>query len=429
MRRLRSSPVAQFAASGLVAMLVVAAIGVAAHRRVGIEEAEKQARSITRLAGEGIVRPLLTDELLAGDPRAVRQLDRAVRSRVLGDDVVRVKVWSHDGRIVYSDKPHLIGRRFAGHGEAFQALKDGRASAHIVELSRPEHTYERAAGKLLEVYQPMRSASGRRMLFETYQRYDTIVAEGRQLWIEFAAVLLVGLALLQLLNLPLARNLARRLRDSQRQREALLERALHASETERRLVAADLHDGIVQDLAGVSYSLAAHARDADGPERAALEEAAGQTRESVRALRALLVDLYPPSLHRSGLAAALDDLAATYRSRGLPTKVSVAPTVHPSGGAERLLFRGAQEAMRNAYKHSGAHEARMSVRGNGDGVVLEVADDGRGFDPATFGDRPANGHFGLRLLQDLFEEAGGEVHVRSTPGAGTTVTMAVPRQE
>jgi two-component system, NarL family, sensor kinase len=429
MRRLRSSPVAQFAASGLVAMLAVAAIGVAAHRRVGIDEAEQQARTITRLAGEGIVGPLLTEDLLAGDPRAVRRLDGVVRSRVLGDDVVRVKLWSSDGRIVYSDQTHLIGRQFAGRGEAFQALHEGRATAHIVELSRPEHTYERAAGRLLEVYQPIRSLGGERMLFETYQRYDTIVAEGRQLWIEFGVLLFAGLLLLQLLNLPLAHNLARRLRQGQRQREALLQRALHASETERRLVAADLHDGIVQDLAGVSYSLAAHARDADGEAKGELNQAAAQTRESVRALRAMLVDLYPPSLHRSGLSAALDDLAATYTARGLPTKVAVEPSAHPGEVNERLLFRGAQEAMRNAYKHADAHQALLKVRANGEGVTLEVTDDGRGFDAEARTDGAPNGHFGLRLLRDLFEEAGGEVHVRSTPGGGTTVKLAVPRQE
>jgi two-component system, NarL family, sensor kinase len=428
MSRLRSSPVAQFAAAGLVAMIVVAAIGVLIHRQVGIDEAERQARSITRLAGEGIVEPLLDDALLAGDPRAVHRLDGVVRSRILRDDVVRVKLWSRDGRIVYSDQAHLIGRQFAGRGEAFQALHEGRASARIVELSRPEHTYERAAGKLLEVYQPIRALNGERMLFETYQRYDTIAATGQDLWVEFGAVLLAGLLLLQLLNLPLARNLARRLREGQRQREALLQRALHASETERRLVAADLHDGIVQDLAGVSYSLAAHARRERGSAKHALDEGAAQTRDSVRALRALLVDLYPPSLHRAGLAAALDDLAATYTARGLPTSVELARDVHPGDAAERLLFRGAQEAMRNALKHADAHQAHVTVHGEGGTVVLEVRDDGRGFDAISNEENPRDGHLGLRLLRDLVEEAGGQIAISSAPGAGTIVRMVIPRQ-
>ena len=90
--------------------------------------------------------------------------------------------------------------------------------------------------------------------------------------------------------------------------------ALDSSETERRRIAADLHDGVVQDLAGVSYSLAALSDRVDDPAaRRSLERTATTTRGAVRSLRSLLVDIYPASLASAGLTASISDLLA-----GLP---------------------------------------------------------------------------------------------------------------
>jgi signal transduction histidine kinase len=124
-----------------------------------------------------------------------------------------------------------------------------------------------------------------------------VSASGRRLWTAFAPALIGGLLLLQLVNLPLAHSLVRRLRRGQEEREALLRRALDASQTERRTIAADLHDGVVQDLVAVSYSLSAEARRINGDHGGApsrtLQDGAAKTRDSVRALRTLLVDIYP----------------------------------------------------------------------------------------------------------------------------------------
>ena len=95
-------------------------------------------------------------------------------------------------------------------------------------------------------------------------------------------------------------------------REALLRRAIDASDIERRRIANDLHDGVVRDLAGVAFSLAGAARDEateSGPRRA-LSDAAHSVRSSITALRTTLVDIYPPNLAEGGLLSALDDLAA-----------------------------------------------------------------------------------------------------------------------
>jgi signal transduction histidine kinase len=415
------APVVQFALSGLLATLVIGLVAVALLRRVGNAEAIRSAKQVTRLAGEGIVAPNLTPGVLAGDPAALRRLDRIVRARVLRDDVVRVKLWTPDGRIVYSDEPRLIGARYPVEPEDREAFEEGRVEAEVSDLSRPENRFERAQRKLLEVYLPIRAPGGRRLRFEAYQRYSSVAASGKRLWLAFVPALLGGLLLLQLVNLPLAHSMVRRLRSAQAQRETLLRRAIESSDLERRRIAADLHDGPVQDLVGVAYELSAQAgRASDAEAVAALQGGATRARESVRALRALLPEIYPPSLHQAGLAAALGDLATSLSARGVPTTVSVDAAL--SEDTERLVFRAAQEALRNAVKHSGASAVHASVRAEDGLAVLEVADDGRGFDP----DVVPEGHFGLRLLGDLARDAGGRLDVTSTPGEGTVVRMEVP---
>lgn len=417
----------QFALSGLVATVVIGLVAVAVLRRVGASEAIRDAKQVTRLAGEGIVEPILTEGVLDGDPSSLRALDRVVRAQVLREGIVRVKLWTADGRIVYSDEPRLIGRRYRVDPEEQQALQAGRVEAEVSDLSRPENRFERPQGRLLEVYLPIRGPGGRLLRFEAYQRVSSVAASGRRLWLAFAPALLGGLLLLQLVNLPLARSMVGRLRQAQAQRETLLRRAIDASDLERRRIAGDLHDGVVQDLVGVAYELAAQAeRVEDAGAAGVLRDGASRARDSVRALRALLPEIYPPSLHRAGLAAALHDLATTVTARGIPTTVTVSDDLRVSEATERLLFRAAQEALRNASRHSGASAITATVAGARGTAILEVADDGVGFAPAVLAERPAEGHFGLRLVGDLARDAGGRLEVDSAPGSGTVIRVEVP---
>jgi two-component system NarL family sensor kinase len=436
-KRLASpSPVVQFAASGLAATLIIGAIGVAVTRHIGIDTAIGDAERVTMLVGQGIVGPNLTPAVLAGEPAARRRLDRIVRTRVLRQGIVRVKVWSPDGRVLYSDDPRIIGRQFNLRGGALFALGRELTAGGVTDLSGLENQFERASHRvnrdgrdLLEVYTPIRARDGRRLIFEAYQRSASVSATGRDVWLAFAPALLGGLLLLQLVNLPLARSLAGRLRRGQNEREALLQRALDASETERRVIAADLHDGIVQDLVGVSYELSAEAQAREGRgdagAAAAIERSAAKTRAGVRSLRALLLDIYPPNLHRAGVAQALHDLAAAQTARGLATRVTMPDDLSLGEPAERLLFRFAQEALRNSRRHADATSAEIRVERRGDRLVMEVCDDGRGFDPATLDEQRLDGGFGLRALSDLVQDAGGHLDVASAAGAGTTVRMDI----
>jgi signal transduction histidine kinase len=420
-----ATSVLQFVVTGTVVVLLLGFAAVELLRHTGTSEAIRDAKQITRLAGEGIVGPNVTRGLERGDPRAIAAMDRVVRGRVLSDSVVRVKLWNGDGRIVYSDEHRLIGLTLPLKADELAALRQGSTEAEVSDLSRPENRFERPHKKLLEVYLGVRAPGGERLLFESYQRFSSISASGQRLWERFLPALIGALVLLELAQIPLALSLARRLRRGQREREALLRRALDASATERRRIAGDLHDGAVQNLAGVSYELAAAAGEL--PEgsstRSAVERGAGQARRTVRELRTLLVDIYPPVLRRSGLRAALSDLLNGISAGGLEGRLDVQPDLQLPPEVEELMFRTAQEALRNVLRHADARQVAIKVEVRGRRALLEVSDDGRGFKPA---EQQANGHFGLQMMDDIVRDAGGEFQIASAPGEGTLVTAEVP---
>jgi two-component system, NarL family, sensor kinase len=425
-----ASLVARFALSGLSVVVVVALIGGVALRHLSVIDAEHDAAHLTRALAMGIVQPAVDDRLVAGDRAAVRRLDRMVRARILHDPVRRVKIWSSDGRVVYSDEPRLIGGRFGLAGEERAALTDGRPHAELSDLSRPEHRYERRDHRLLEVYVRIRTPSGVALLYEDYVRFESVTAQARQTLAELAPALVAVLIGVWLAQLPLVMALVRQMRDSQHERENLLLRLIRASDVERGRIAAGLHDGPVQDLSGISFSLGAAARDVDRLDRESLRtvlsRAAGVTRESMRQLRSLLVTLHPPVLESSGLAPVLDDLAAPLRARGIEVAVDIADDVELSAPQLKLCFRAAQEALRNVAEHAdAAHVAVDLTRADGR-VTLTVRDDGRGFSPGDAHDRRRHGHVGLSLLHEGAADIGGRLMVESSAGRGTTVRLDMP---
>jgi two-component system, NarL family, sensor kinase len=417
----------QFGLSGLVAVLVVLAAGTYAARRVGERESIRDARALTELLARTVIEPHLRDGIVTGDPAARAELDAAVRPRVVSGSIVRVKLWTPAGRIVYSDEPRLVGTQYRLQEDDLDVLRTGEVAAEVSDLTRPENRYERSASKLLEVYLPVRTPDGHRLLFETYLGYGSVTAGARRVWLALLPALGGGLAVLWLVQLPVAASLGRRLRRGQEEREELLLRSLDASDRERRRIAADVHDGIVQDLAGASFTLAgAGQRARDEETRSILDDAAATTRRAVSELRSLLVSIYPPNLSGGGLEAALSDLLARVGADGVSTSLAVDSDLDLSTEHEQLVFRVAQEALRNVSAHADASRVDVELaRANG-GYRLDVADDGRGFDAAGRAQRRAEGHLGLDLLADRAGDAGAALEIESAPAAGTRVRLEGP---
>jgi signal transduction histidine kinase len=430
-----SRAVAAFLATGLLVVTLIGLFLAASQHRTATAEAIRDARTLTNLEAVDVVAPLLRDDALAGGP-GLEALDRIVRERVLGSHIVRVKIWDADGRIVYSDRPALIGVRFQLEPAELAALRNGRTIAEVSQLDRPENRDERQFGKLLQVYQGVRTTTGTPLLFETYQPYSVISDTSRRMWLGSLPVLVAGLLLLYTIQAPLAYRMARRLKRSQDERETLLLGALAASDRERARIAGDLHDGVVQGLAGASFSLSAGAaryrgRDAEGAD--VMASAATDLRRWVRELRSLVVTITPPALHAQGLAASLADLASTLEGRGLRVTVDVQDSEGLDESSETLLYRAAQEAVRNVVRHAHAHsvtltvarEPRVGVADDSEDIVLRVRDDGRGFDPDTQAAR-RRGSVGLELLGGLVASSGGVLVIDTAPGRGAELTVRLP---
>jgi two-component system NarL family sensor kinase len=421
-------PVAVFALSGLAVLALVAVAGALALRSLSTSEAVRDARRLATVTGRGIVEPALTTAVVRGDPQAIARLDRIVHHRVLASDVARVKIWNAEGKIIYSDDASLIGRRFELTPEDLRALRTSSASARQTDLTEPENAHERTFGKLTSVYLGLRAQDGTPVLYEEYLRSSAIAGSSRRLVRLFAPVGIVALLVLAVLQIPLAWRMAHRIRRAQQDRERLLQSAIDASDRERRLIAAGLHDGVVQELAGHSFEMAAAAEhDQSNAElRRVLGASAAGTRNAIRQLRSMLLEIYPPALRSHGLAAALPDAVAPLSARGVKVTLEIDEGLQMPEETEQLVFRAAQEAIRNAGAHAAACNVDILVTRTGDTVRLRVADDGRGFDGDDVRARRADGHLGLAMLRDLAEAAGGTLTVTSEPGSGTAVELEVP---
>lgn len=433
-----------FALAGAVALAVVLVLALAAAQRAGTEEAIREARGRTELLSHA-VETNLSAGLISGDPAALADLDRVVRDRVLGPSVARVKIWGADGTILYSDQPELIGSRYPLGAEEQEILREGGVEAEISDLSKQENRFERSYQKMLEVYLPIRSPEGTPLLFETYSPYTAVTESAQRIRGQFLPSIVGGLLLFGLLLVPLAWRLTTQIQKDQQEKARLMQTAIEASEEERRRLAGDLHDGVVQDLSGIALSLAALGPrlPPESPESQAVSAAAAHTRGAVQSLRSLLVEIYPASLKEAGLDSALRGLTASLAARGIDTTVHIEADLSLSDDNEALVFRVAQEALRNVVRHAGASavsvtlsSAAASARPASDAptpsgddvagwVVLLVADDGVGIQPRPGGD-DAGPHLGLRLLREAADRAGGSLSIGPGEQGGTTLRLEVP---
>lgn len=422
--------VVRVAAAALGVLVLVGVLGIVVVQRMAEQEALNDASQLTDLLAKTVIMPALEDSLLDGDQGAQQRFDAVVRQRVLADGMfIRVKIWSPEGVVLYSDEPDLIGQRFTLGEDQRKVLSAPATVAEVSNLTGAENEFERAQGKLVEVYRPVWTPTGKLVLFETYRTYESVTARSGSLWRGFGGTIVSSLLLFVVLITPLLWTLIDRLRQGRAAREILLQRALDASTDERQRIAADLHDGVVQELVAASLLVAGAQASTTGPLAQQLGTAAGAVRSGVSSLRTLLVDIYPPNLDSAGLSAALEDLAASVRGRGATATVTVDETVTDAltPDQQRLVYRTTQETLRNVVKHADASHVDVTLSVQPSLVVLTIADDGVGMDDSVVEGGAEPGHFGLRLLTDLAADHGATLAVATAPGRGTRWRLEIPR--
>jgi two-component system sensor histidine kinase UhpB len=197
-------------------------------------------------------------------------------------------------------------------------------------------------------------------------------------------------------------------------------RALTAQENERARIARGLHDEVGQVLTGVLLQLNS-VSDAFGHERQhELEETQQMVRQALEEVRRISQELRPELLEHLGLLSALTELTRAFRGLRVVREFDQQlPPLSPE--VELAVYRIAQESLTNVARHAKASSVKVSLRGDAEGVVLQVADDGTGFDPGV----AARGAGGLRGMQERAVLVGGSLVIHAD-GAGSEVRFEVP---
>ncbi len=416
----------RFGLATALAFAVVVAAGLGLSARAAEHEVMAAVSHRTALIASAVVEPQLTTALLRGEPAAIAGMDRLVTRLTAGTtDIVRVKIWDAEGCIVYSDAHRLIGVNFPLEADERRVVGTVGTSAEVSDLRLPENRMEQAFGdRLLEVYTHLRGPDGRPLMLEAYYSYDDVNARRSELLRSFASITLLALLVFAGLVVSIGITMVGWLR---RERDHLLDKAVRVSDGDRRRLAADLHDGVLQDLAGASYALAGTAatihQRGDEDLAAELTGPGDIIRASIRQLRSMIVELYPATLRTAGLTNALTDLAETARLRGIDIQLTMPEQLALPEHAQVVIYRTVQEALRTIANRSGAAHATVTVEQHASRVRVEVADDGAGFVP---GQPPEKGHIGMLSMAELAEQSGGRLESLSTLGRGTILRLELP---
>lgn len=405
----------RFLLTGLVVLLVVAVPVSFWVRAVSRDIAEADVLTLTQRLADYAVSPALAHGLHQGDPEALNQIGERLAPWVTDDAIVRIKIWSANGTVVFSDVTSLIGQKFELEPWAAELLAGGPGTVSIGEQLGEENTFESTSGDLVEVYVSALTDIDMPLLFEVYYDDSVVRNPQRNILLGMIPVLLLSMAILQGAQLIPGIRLARQVQKRQRERRAMLQAALAAGERERRRLAADLHDDIIQDLAGIAYALDPPADS--GPDPGAI------LRNSIGKLRTLTSELYSTPVSAAELPAALGVLIERIRSQNIRTIVSIEEPVPLDDRAATMCYRIAREAVTNIIKNASARNVELHLTRNPTSLELRISDDGKGFDPAA---EVGPEHMGLRLMKDQSETVGASLHLSSAPGQGSTVRVIFP---
>ena len=214
-------------------------------------------------------------------------------------------------------------------------------------------------------------------------------------------------------------------------RKSYAGRLIALEEDLRKRVSLELHDDIGQVLTALGLNLAFIGNNMpDGTEnrlRSTLADSRLLTKEISRSVRNLMVELRPSHLDEYGLASAVRSYADQFSQRaGIDGIMEVAPHFpRLSPKNETTLFRITLEALNNVVKHAAATKVSVSLQGDAASICLRIADDGKGFVPGGASPQPAGSGWGLAIMRERAELAGGSLQLTSAPGEGTSIVIEI----
>ncbi|MCA9837987.1 MAG: sensor histidine kinase [Trueperaceae bacterium] len=377
----------------------------------------------------------------------IAEIERLLATTPLGEEIVDIKIWRTDGRVVYGEN---AGEQFPVKDELQEAI-EGQVVAHISRLTDEENADKKARwGRLIEIYSPMRIEGSARVIAvaEFYQTVDALEREifssQWRSWLLMTAlfagmyVLLVGmvrrgsdtierqrLALekqVDDLNSLLTQNseLSERVRRAVTRNTAVNERFL-------RRIGSELHDGPAQD---VSLSLLRLDRLGSTVKENQifddeLEIVQGSLSHALAEMRSIAAGLRLPELQNLSLKEVVDRVIKQHQKKtntlvgldlgGLPEQVSLSVKI--------TLYRIIQEALNNAFMHAGGKGQKLKLKKQSGNLQVEISDQGPGFDARKL--EHGSERLGLVGMRERVESLGGEFAIDSDD-SGTRVYVSIP---
>jgi NO-binding membrane sensor protein with MHYT domain len=231
---------------------------------------------------------------------------------------------------------------------------------------------------------------------------------------------------------PHVEKLGREVEHASEEIRDLSRRLIELQDAERRRLASELHDIVGQNLSALAAELAlirSRLPATMEPDlHKSLADATLLAKQSVEAVRNVMAQLRPPGLDELGLPAALRWHASAFELRtGIPVRVEADESLpRPREVVEDALLRIYLEALTNVAKHASAHTVVVKLELRNGRISLSIVDDGRGFDIQARG-HGKSARWGLAIMQERAAAVGGELHIRSAPGAGTSIEFAVSK--
>lgn len=399
------------------------------------------------------VQSLITTDTLPESSR--KALDELLRKTSLGQRIVAFKIWRPDGTILYSADASLIGKRFPIEEGLREALA-GDVHAEISSLAAAENASEAAHfTQLVETYSPVHALGTGKVIAvaEFYQPVDEVMHESflakRESWLVIGPVGAVIYVLLFLLVQRGSQTIERQQADLNEkvaqltslvaQNEVLHKRVWRAAASTTALnenflkrLSADLHDGPGQDLSfalmrfeAVSRARGQGSAPAPAAGLAEIESVHAAIDSALKDLRAISGGLRLPEIDRLGITEIAERAIRDYEGKtGIRVRLqATAPQKAAPLPVRIALYRLLQESLANGYRHAGGRGQCVVLSYDGADVLIEIGDEGPGFDLAEAAHK---GRLGLTGMRDRIEVLGGSFAVESESSRGTTIRVRLP---
>ncbi len=385
-----------------------------------------------------------------------REVNDLLGDSPLGRSLAAYKIWSPDGRVIYSSEPAIVGRQYPIEGGLAEALS-GSVRAEISDLKQPEEFYESQRwSQLIETYAPLSSPETGEIIgaIEFYQTTDTLFAQIRaaqiRSWLGLGASSAVIFLLLARLIYRASSTISTQQFELEEkvsqltgllvQNEQLHSRVSRAAVrttalNERFLnrISADLHDGPGQDLALALLRIDELAEICESCRIAMREQgSAGEDFRTIRTalksaltdMRALLSGLRLPEIEYLSLGQTAERAVRDFEGKtGASVAYSRGNLPDEAPLAVRItLYRILQEALSNGFRHANGIDQRVSIDTCEGVLIAEIADQGNGFDKRAVEAE----HLGLAVMRERVEILGGFFEMESAPGHGTVVRTRLP---